>query len=152
MLCGRHGRALTADLPECKPAKRSRSRSPSCHALLLVEAVWEWRDNTFHLYSLQMAHISGIMQIWRFLCIYLIFFFFLNQELKPSACWNRHGASSLQWDIIYSAAVSITNASHSAIAHWEQCRNGLQFELDGNSPPSSQLNSKLADLWPQWPA
>lgn len=87
-------------------------------------------ENPSHLYSLQMARVSRIMQICRLLFIYLISFLKPRCRLKQT-----HGTSSLQWDIIYSAAVRITNAPHSAITHWEQCRNSLQFEPVGNNPP-----------------
>lgn len=37
-------------------------------------------------------------------------------------------------------------------ARWEQCGNGLQFELVGSNPPPSQLNAPPADLAPRRPA
>lgn len=66
-------------------------------------------------------------------------------ELKPRCHANRHTRPHHSKNIIYGSAVSITNASHSAITHCEQCKNSLQFELVGNNPvpPMNQNVSVL---------
>lgn len=122
MLRGHRGRALTA-YGNANGQRGTGPRSRRCCRRRPCES-------TTHLYSLQMARVSRIMQLCRLLFIHLISFLKPRCRLKQT-----HGTSSLQWDIIYSAAVSITNAPHSAITHREQCRNSLQFEPVGNNPP-----------------
>lgn len=112
----------------------NQPRSPCVAMRCCWRRSWENRGTATHLYSFQMACVSRIMQIWDF---------FLR-ELKPRCHANRHTHPRHSKNIIYGSAVSITNASHSALTHWEQCKNGLQFELVGYNPVPPMFRNSSA--------